>query len=65
LRRFGAGGAAPVQPKPDPYRPYLEKLDYSPGMVEALKPQQQVDYNKEVNRLLTMGMGGKKPGMLV
>jgi hypothetical protein len=43
----------------------MEKLDYAPGMVETLKPQQQVDYNKEVDRLLTMGMGGRKQGMLV
>ena len=61
----GLGGDAPARPRPEPYRPYMEKLDYAPGMVEALKPQQQVDYNKEVDRLLTMGMGGRKQGMLV
>jgi len=61
----GLGGGAPARPRPEPYRPYMEKLDYAPGMVEALKPQQQVDYNKEVDRLLTMGMGGRKQGMLV
>lgn len=61
----GLGGGAPARPTPQPYRPYMEKLDYAPGMVEALKPQQQVDYNKEVDRLLTMGMGGRKQGMLV
>ena len=60
----GLGGGASARPAPEPYRPYREKLDYKPGMVEAL-PQQKVDYNKEVNRLLTLGMGGKKPGMLV
>lgn len=61
----GLGGGAPARPRAQPYKGYLEKLEYAPGMVEALKPQQQVDYNKEVDRLLTMGMGGKKPGMLV
>ena len=60
----GLGGGAPARPSAQPYKGYLEKLDYAPGMVEAL-PQQKVDYNKEVDRLLTMGMGGKKPGMLV
>jgi Holliday junction resolvasome RuvABC DNA-binding subunit len=67
LAAIGAGGlgGAPARPRPEPYRPYMEKLDYAPGMVEALKPQQQVDYNKEVDRLLTMGMGGRKQGMLV
>jgi hypothetical protein len=61
----GLGGGAPARPRSEPYRPYMEKLDYAPGMVETLKPQQQVDYNKEVDRLLTMGMGGRKQGMLV
>ena len=67
LAAIGAGGlgGAPARPRPQPYRPYMEKLDYAPGMVEALKPQQQIDYNKEVDRLLTMGMGGRKQGMLV
>jgi len=60
----GLGGGAPARPSAQPYKGYLEKLEYAPGMVEAL-PQQKVDYNKEVDRLLTMGMGGKKPGMLV
>ena len=67
LAAIGTGGfgGAPARPTPQPYRPYMEKLDYAPGMVEALKPQQQIDYNKEVDRLLTMGMGGRKQGMLV
>ena len=67
LAAIGTGGfgGAPARPTPQPYRPYMEKLDYAPGMVEALKPQQQIDYNKEVDRLLAMGMGGRKQGMLV
>ena len=63
LGALGAGGAAAPQARP--YDPYLEKLSYAPQMVEVERPQPKVDYNKEVDRLLTIGMGGKKPGMLV
>ena len=64
LGALGAGGAAAV-PQARPYDPYLEKLSYAPQMVEVERPQPKTDYNKEVDRLLTIGMGGKKPGMLV
>ena len=45
--------------------PFKETFEYAPTTVETLQAKPQVDYNKEVNRLLTMGMGGRKSGMLV
>ena len=67
LAAIGAGGlgSAPAAPRPQPYRPFEKTFDYAPRGVELLKPEQRTDPNKEIDRLLIMGMGGKKQGMLV
>ena len=60
-----AGGQVAPAPTPREYDPFKETFEYDPMLAEALQPQPKTDYNKEIDRLLTMGMGGKKSGMLV
>jgi len=60
-----AGGQVAPAPAPREYDPFKETFEYDPMLAKALQPQPKTDYNKEIDRLLTMGMGGKKSGMLV
>ena len=64
LGAAGLGGGGASRPAARPFRQFKETFDYAPQEVKPVETK-SMDYNKEVDRLLTMGMGGKKPGMLV
>ena len=64
LGAAGLGGGGASRPAARPFKQFKETFDYAPQEVKPVETK-SMDYNKEVDRLLTMGMGGKKPGMLV